>query len=72
MTDTIKANKKKFMDLINEFGGSDNLTPIQVNELCKIPIVRLSPSLPETLEDWLELYQTTSRVVLPAQLFLMA
>ena len=38
MTDTIQENKEKFMNLINEFGGSDNLKPTQVNELCKIPL----------------------------------
>lgn len=54
MTDTIQENKKNFMDLIEKFGGSDNLTDSQVNELCNIPIVLLSP---ETLEDWLGLYE---------------
>ena len=55
MTDTIQKIKEKFMDLIKEFGGSDNLTDSQVNELCNIPIVLLSPL--ETLEGWLKLYE---------------
>ena len=54
MTDTIQKNKEKFMNLIEKFGGIDNLTDSQVNELCNIPIVLLSP---ETLEDWLGLYE---------------
>ena len=56
MIDTIQKNKKKFMDLIKKFGSSDNLTDSQVDELCNIPIVLLSPPL-ETLEDWLRLYE---------------
>ena len=57
MTDTIQENKEKFMNLIEKFGDSDNLTPTQVNELSKIPIVLLSHDPPETLEDWLGLYE---------------
>lgn len=57
MTDTIQKNKEKFMNLIEKFGGSNNLTDSQVDELCKIPIVLLPLHPPETLEDWLRLYE---------------
>ena len=56
MDNTIQKNRKKFMNLIKKFGGSDNLTPTQVDELCNIPIMLSSP---KTLEEWLELYEMT-------------